>query len=56
MYLKRYMSKEINRVKYYIDNKINPITGWYSSNKADESYLKSAKRQRVIKNYESKDR
>lgn len=43
------MDKKVNRVKYFIDNKLNPVTGWVDSKKQDDYQLITSKNNKQRK-------
>ena len=43
------MEKTENRVKYFIDNNLNSVTGWYDSKKQEDYQLNTAKNNKQKK-------
>ncbi len=43
------MEKTENRVKYFIDNNLNSVTGWYDSQKQEDYQLNTARNNKQKK-------
>jgi hypothetical protein len=37
------MDKKTNRVSYFVENNLNPITGWYDSQKKEDYQLNTTR-------------